>query len=290
MGDIMTLYTEQFQSNLTMVAQQKESVFTPYVTVKTGLKGETAVAIESVGKTEVIKQNKRYRPTPLIEMDYKRRWYMHDTYDWGTAFDSLDAMQMIQDPTSQVYASAVAAFNRQKDDTIKDAIFGINKVGKDHEENEELPAENIIKIDAAFSGDEFKSLTSNLLSADIDLDSENFTAFLGPKQLEALFNDPEYITSYYGQTVLDQGKVKPFLGFGIKVVNNLPLVEDGGSWYRLCPVFTKDAVGLGIWEDFKSFAFIDNQRMQLPRLGATFTLGATRLDNEKIRVLKIKEA
>lgn len=290
MGDIMTLYSEQFQSNLTMVAQQKESVFAPHVTVKTGLKGETAVAVESVGKTKVIKQNKRYRPTPLIELDYTRRWYMHDTYDWGTAFDSLDAMQMLQDPTSQVYASAVAAFNRQKDETIKDAIFGINKVGKDHEENEAFPAENIIKVDTAFSGDQFKSLTSNLLSADIDMDSESFTAFISPKQLEALFNDPEYITSYYGQPVLDQGKIKSFLGYNIKVVNNLPLVEDSGSYYRMCPVFTKDAVGLGVWEDFNSFAYVDNDRMRLPRLAATFTLGATRLDNEKIRVLKVKEA
>lgn len=290
MGDIMTLYSEQFQSNLTMVAQQKESVFAPYVTVKTGLKGETAVAVESVGKTKVIKQNKRYRPTPLIELDYTRRWYMHDTYDWGTAFDSLDAMQMLQDPTSQVYASAVAAFNRQKDETIKDAIFGINKVGKDHEENEAFPTDNIITVASTFSGDQFKSLTSNLLSADIDMDSESFTAFIGPKQLEALFNDPEYITSYYGQPVLDQGKIKSFLGYNIKVVNNLPLVEDSGSYYRMCPVFTKDAVGLGVWEDFNSFAYVDNDRMRLPRLAATFTLGATRLDNEKIRVLKVKEA
>ena len=92
------------------------------------------------------------------------------------------------------------------------------------------------------------------------------------------------------QPVLDQGKIKPFLGYNIKVVNNLPLVEEGGSWYRMCPVFTKDAVGLGVWEDFNSFAYVDNDRMRLPRLAATFTLGATRLDNEKIRVLKVKEA
>lgn len=290
MGDITTLYSQDFQANMTLAAQQKESFFTPFITVKSGLKGETAVAIESVGKTEVIKQNTRYRKTPLLEMEYKRRWYMHNTYDWGTAFDSLDDMQMLADPKSQVYESAVAAFNRQKDADIIAAILGDNRVGKDHDEIEPLPTENIIKVDGDFSGDNLKSLTTNLISSDIDMNQNKFTLFIGPKQLEALYNDAEYITSYFGMPVLDEGKIKPFLGYNIQVVNNLPLVSDGGSNYRMCPVFTKDAVGLGVWEDFKSFAYLDNEHMQLPRLAATFTMGAARLENEKIRVLKIKEA
>lgn len=292
MGNIETFYSEQFNTNLNLVAQQKDSKFAPYVTIQSGIVGKGAVAAEFIGKTEAKESNGRYRDTPLIEMDHERRWFMPRTFDWGTAFDSIDQMKMLQDPRSSYYDAANAAFMRRKDDVVLDGIFKKNYVGEEHETVEELPEACYIKDESktGITADILKSTVTSFLEKDVDPQMEPVALFLSPAQAEKLLNDAEYISDTYGQTVLDKGVLKPFAGIkNMVITNKLPLVEEGGTKYRLCPVFTKDAVAMGVWEDFNSFFYQDKNKMNLWRMGATFTIGATRLDNDKIRVLKLAE-
>lgn len=292
MGNIETFYSEQFNTNLNLVAQQKESKFSPYVSVQSGIVGKGAVAAEFIGKTEALESNKRYADTPLIELDHLRRWFSPRTFNWGTAFDDQDHLKMLQDPRSGYYDSAVAAFNRRKDEVIIDGIFNTNHTGEDHEIAEELPTDIIITDTGktGISSDILKGTTTSFLEKDVDPQEEALCAFISPAQAEKLMKDAEYISDTFGMTVLDKGVLKPFAGIKNFVITNmLPLVNDSGTNYRMCPVFTKDAVGLGVWRDFNSFFFQDATKMNLWRMGASFTIGATRLNNDKIRVLKLAE-
>lgn len=292
MGNIETFYSEQFNTNLNLVAQQKESKFTPYVSVQSGIVGKGAVAAEFIGKTEAEESNKRYADTPLIELDHLRRWFSPRTFNWGTAFDDQDKLKMLQDPRSGYYDSANAAFKRRKDEVIIDGILKTNYTGEDHETAEELPTSCIITDTSktGISSDILKGTVTSFLEKDVDPQEEALCAFISPAQAEKLMKDAEYISDTFGMTVLDKGVLKPFAGIKNFVITNmLPLVEDSGTKYRMCPVFTKDAVGLGVWRDFNAFFFQDATKMNLWRMGASFTIGATRLNNDKIRVLKLAE-
>ena len=115
-----------------------------------------------------------------------------------------------------------------------------------------------------------------LLGHEIDLESERPTCVITAKQEADLLNDAKYNNIQWGKPILEDGKLKSWLGFDFVHKENLPL---SGST-RSIPIFVKSCMALGEWATMLVRFVERNDKRVLPYLFMEHTIGATRLDEK----------
>lgn len=96
------------------------------------------------------------------------------------------------------------------------------------------------------------------------------------KQALDILNDPEMQSVLYGYQVLKNGLPDTIMGCKLLVTDELPLVEVGGRWVRACPVYHRDDLIYGIWDDVRFEIKNPGNYKSTIYAGATMMMGATR--------------
>lgn len=276
-GPEYILYCKKFTDMYQILPQDKGSKLRPYVTVEGGIVGESAVAANQIGITEVHEVTVKNGDSPEDEVTTARRWYVPRTYNWGHLFDRLDKIRTMGDPNNMYALAAKKAFGRNEDDLIVEAFFGTNKTGQYGETNTSFTAGNVIAAGGAgLSTEKLIKARTILLANEIDLESERPVCVVTAKQEADLLNDAKYNNIQWGKPILEDGKLKSWLGFDFVHKEKLPL---SGST-RSIPVFVKSCMALGEWAtmliDFSS----RKDKQSKPYLYMEHTIGATRLDEK----------
>ena len=260
-----------------ILPQDKGSKLRPYVTVEGGLVGEGAVAANQVGITEVHEVTVKNGDSPEDEVTTQRRWYAPKTYNWGHLFDRLDKIRTMGDPNNMYALAAKKAFGRNEDDLIVEAFYGTNKTGQYGETSTSFAAGNVVAAGGTgLSTEKLIKARTILLANEIDLESERPVCVVTAKQEADLLADAKYNNIQWGKPILEDGKLKTWLGFDFVHKEKLPL---SGST-RSIPIFVKSCMALGEWAtmliDFSS----RKDKQSKPYLYMEQTIGATRLDEK----------
>ena len=260
-----------------ILPQDKGSKLRPYVTVEGGLVGEGAVAANQVGITEVHEVTVKNGDSPEDEVTTQRRWYAPKTYNWGHLFDRLDKIRTMGDPNNMYALAAKKAFGRNEDDLIVEAFYGANKTGQYGETSTSFAAGNVVAAGGTgLSTEKLIKARTILLANEIDLESERPVCVVTAKQEADLLADAKYNNIQWGNPILEDGKLKSWLGFDFIHKENLP---NSGST-RYIPIFVKSCMALGEWAtmliDFSS----RKDKQSKPYLYMEQTIGATRLDEK----------
>jgi len=284
--DEVTLYTTQYRSVYDMLPQDKGSKLLKYVSIETGLKGESAVPADQIGKTEVNEDNTVFGDSPYNNVATARRWYRPRKFNWGHPFPDDDKVRMIGDPQNAIAVSARNAFGRKLDDVIVESFFAQNRTGKDGETLTSFDSNNIIAHgDAGFTVEKLLAAKERYRNLDVDIDNERPVVILSPKAERQLFKQTEYVSGDYGKPVMDDGKIKSFLGFDFVIMNRLPEASN----IRSCPVFVKSAVGVGFWKDLKIELDKRPDKQYVWYLYMEQMYSATRLYEEGCLNIQVKE-
>lgn len=96
------------------------------------------------------------------------------------------------------------------------------------------------------------------------------------KQALDILNDPEMQSVLYGYQVLKNGMPDTIMGCKLLITDQLPLVKVGDRWVRACPVYHRDDLVYGIWDDVRFEVKEPGNLKSTIYAGATMMMGATR--------------
>lgn len=286
-------YKTAFRDNLTLGLQQLVSRFRPCVD-EADYSGEGAMAVETLGATDVQDANDRYGDTPLMIPTVDSRWVYPQDVEWGTLIAKKDKLREVTDPTSKLMKNAAAAFGRRIDMQIKDAFFGVAKTGLKGAVNKAFPNSQIINVqlggggaDAGITYDKVNKAKEMLLAAEVDLDNDELYWGISAKQNSDIMSLIEAKSSQYNEKpVIEKGIVKSWMGFNF--VHSEKLDKVGNN--RLTPVWAKSGMHLGRWNELETSLERDPGKKYQPRPYAFQSFGATRTDELKVVQVPCKEA
>lgn len=212
---------QQFEKNYIRVAQQTDSKFLKTPAVQhMDIKGISNLAtIESVELTEVT--DKGSNPDKVYaEMSAKNRKSIQRRFTKTYLFDDYDkCVNLIKDPTSDLYLNLKEAFKRMTDRCIADAAIASVYIGKSTEAGTLTTAEDdgVITIDGktAFN---YENVISPAITAFTNnyIDAEGITLALSAVEEQALRDDEKYANALYSNTnTIDKGKIENASGFHV---------------------------------------------------------------------------
>lgn len=261
---------QQFEKNYIRVAQQTESKLLKTPAVQhMDIKGISNLAtIDSVELTEVT-DNGSNPDKVYTEMSAKNRKSIQRRFTKTYLFDDYDkCVNLIKDPTSDLYLNLKEAFKRATDKCIIDAATAPVYIGKSTEAGVLTTAEDdgVITIDGktAFN---YENVISPAITAFTNnyIDAQGITLAISAVEEQALRDDEKYANALYSNNnSIDKGKIENASGFhvvkfagtqnGVSEVKNPILAENDGVRTNLflAPNAIAFAVELGRLDCVKS--------------------------------------
>jgi len=292
-ANLPSLYAQQYATNIQLLLQQKDSRLKNLV-MNGSHYGEQASPVDQVEKIAMQAAGARFSPIGRVDAAVDRRWVLPNNYDLNQLIDNFDQLRMLTDPKSSYVENAVYAANRQMDQELINAFFADAKTGKTGSSTTTFLSANQVAVTmgaSAATGLNVKKLREAkkiLMSYNIDLNTEQIYCAVTAKQHDDLLAEAQVVsTDFNEKPVLVEGKVTRFLG--INFIHTELLGVDGSSYRRL-PVWIKSGMHLGQWGSI--YTDVD-QRKDLTSLPwqayMKMTIGATRLDEEKVVEIKCAE-
>lgn len=286
-----------FQSNFEMVTQRTGSKLRQYVSEKP-CEGEGAVAADLIGEVQYMRGGARDRRNPENVPDRKRRWLTpQDPLETGQYLDKIDKFRMIDDPTSKLYEAHGTAMRRGVDDIIlgldqqgnvaTGGIFGTVVEGKRPSNTVSLGAERY--TDADGNGLTIAKLRAARLQLGLD---ENDLEFITPVMAISTYEHDDLLgiveqassnLNMLEQPHIVEGKVKRLMGFNFVEINRLPL-DDAGA--RMCPVWLKNQICLGVWQDLQTNMWNDTSMKNIPYVFIDGYFDCTRIEDLGVHIVK----
>ncbi|WP_333948367.1 phage capsid protein [Candidatus Liberibacter brunswickensis] len=141
----------EFKKNVEIGLQQLTSKLRPTVTEVPTI-GESSALVEVFRPSEAHEIEGDMPDTIYNNTKQRRRWIGHKQYGWAERIDPFATLDSGINPFLPYAKLATAAILRKQDDAILKGMFGVNKKGKDGDELEYFPENNIIP---ANDGDDF---------------------------------------------------------------------------------------------------------------------------------------
>ena len=287
---ITTSFVEQYSSNVTMLSQQMGSKLRGSVDVE-NINGKNAF-FDQVGVTAAQIRTSRHGDTPQIDTPHSRRRLSLADYEWADLVDDVDKVRMLVDPTSSYAKAAAAAMNRSIDDVIITAMNASASTGVAGGTSTALPSSQ-----KTATSDQSDGLTiAKLLSAKKIMDDNDVDPSLkryivcGPQQISDLLGTTS-VTSADFNTVraLSTGEVNSFLGF--EFIMSTRLNKDAtNTTDRLVFAYTEDAIKLGIGKDIGAKISERADKSYSTQVYYSMSLGAVRMQEEKVVQIPCHEA
>lgn len=274
---ITTAFSQQFGQTVALLSQQKGSMFRNVVRNESVV-GEKAF-FDQVSSVAAVLKVSRHSDTPLTEVPHSRRQVTMNTYEFADLIDDADQVATIIDPTSAYAQSASAAMMRAVDDEIISAATGTSKTGKSGSASTDLAAAHIIAHGSAgLTVAKLLNAKEQLDLADVDPSIPRHIA-VAPQQIKDLLNTTEVKSSDYNTVkALARGELNSFLGFTFHMSNRLAL----SSTTRTCFAWAQDGILLAIGQDAKSRIEERSDKSFSTQVYYSQTVGATRMEEDKV--------
>ena len=283
---ITEAFVQQYSNNVQMLSQQKGSLLRGVVDVESVV-GKHAY-FERIGQVSAQKRVSRHSDTPQIDTPHSRRRVSMSDYEFADLIYQQDRVRTLIDPTSQYALAAAYAMGRSMDDEIISAVAGDAFGGETGSTTIALPAGQKITE----SGTDGLTI-AKLRSAKEIMDSQSIdpsiprTIVISPKQVTDLLGTTEVTSSDFNTVkALANGEINTFLGFNFIVSNRLT----SSNSKRLCLAFTNDAVKLALGKDVMTRIDERSDKGYSTQVYVCMTMGATRLEDEKVVTIQAHEA
>jgi len=290
-----------FSENFLMVTQRLGSKLRPFVTEQQ-CTGEGANVADLIGTVNYQRGNSRRRSNIENVPERTRRWLVYrDPIETGQYLDSVDKFRMIDDPTSKLYETHVNAIRRGVDDTIlgldengavaEGGIFGKIAEGK-RPGNAGIDLPSSYQTAAGGTGltiPKLRAARKKLGLDENDLDMYRPCMAITTNQHDNLLGIVESASGNLNmleQPTVKSGKVTSLMGFDFIEINRLP--KQGTT--RRCPIWLKDKVVLGVWQDVKPDMWNDTHARNTPYMHCDAYMDATRIEDLGIHVIECEEA
>jgi hypothetical protein len=308
---ITEAFVQQYSANVMMLSQQKGSRLRPFVRQES-VKGKSAF-FDRIGSVSAIKKVSRHGNTPQIDTPHSRRMLVLSDYEWADLIDQLDKVRLLNDPQSEYVMAAMWAMGRSMDDEIIAAATASAATGETGSGSVALPATQYV---AANDGTAFSNLNTNTLrlikqkfdAADVDESIPRHIAVTS-SQIASLLNDTK-ITSADFNTVraLVAGQVDTFMGFKFHRIERLAKATAGDGFdgdatngsviigtsdqtnNRKVIAWAQDGLLLGIGQDMVGRISERDDKSYATQVYAMMSLGAVRMEEEKVVVALCKES
>jgi hypothetical protein len=277
--EIDTAFVQQFKRGIIVLSQQKGSKLRATVRDDGDVVGEK-VFFDRIGATTAKKRTERHGDTPLMNTPHSRRMATLYDYEWADFIDRQDKIRTLNEPTNSYAINGGYAMGRSIDDEIIGALGGNAYGGKDGSTAIPLPAAQ--KIGASATGLTLaKLITAKEMLGLAEVDEEEaITIAITSKQLTNLLNESKIQSNEYNAVkALVDGKVNTYMGFNFIKCNRLPV--DAAS-ARLVYAYARSGVGLFVPQDIMTRIDERPDKSYLTQVYLCMTLGATRIEDEKV--------
>ncbi|WP_420415835.1 phage capsid protein [Marinovum algicola] len=302
-------HRETYRDNIRMVAQQMQNPLRAAVVLEPA-SGEAVSLADLMGKKEYQEGADYSRTNVDNPTKWTRRWLTRPTgiVD-GEYITKEEKFDKAMDPTSRLVSNSVKAVERG----VFDRLLGVKKVGGQFvisgggimggsQEGRTpgaltpLPAGNFIAVD--YDGGAANGLTTGKLRGateameleDFGLETEDeIYSLITPKQKTNLIN----LALATGNNLnpfdvknISEGKPGKLLGINWLFSNRVPVDENG---YRLCPVWSRENIGGGVWQDVDGDMWNDSHARNLPYINTDAYIEAGRIEDGGVRVIRCAE-
>lgn len=267
---------QQFADSFKHLAQQRESRLRSAVTVESGIVG-LSKSINRLGLGTVQAKTTRHASTPRNDIPHSTRYV--DLTDWSGSewVDNLDKLKTLADPQNAYVQALNGGFNRQIDRIIVSALGGNARSSAG---NVALPSAQ--KIVVGGTGlTKAKLIQARTMFRRNEADGEELFLGYSATQLSDLLTDTT-LTNTEVNAVMDlmSGNFagRTIMGFTPVPTELLPKV----STTRSCYAWAKSGVTLGIGQDQKFRIAEDPSHSFSTVIYADMSLGAVRVEDEKV--------
>lgn len=260
-----------FQEGFERQAQQIQSRFRNFADVKTGLTGKSQV-YKKIRKMEMNDVTGRFQPTVGEEASWEYRYLFPRKAEKVTVLDEDDASELglAVAPTGEIRMEHASAAARKIDDIFLAGILGLNYEGAEESiQGVSIPAAQTIAVNYSRDGSSVNTgLTlAKLIRAkgrfgklevygqDLEDGGDRVCMAVSQDELDNLLHDVEEVGSadYNSVKALVDGNVDYFMGIWFLRTERLPFVSaGGGKIHRTCPMWLKNGVRLGFWNDVET--------------------------------------
>ena len=283
---ITTAFVEQYKSNVFHLAQQKGSRLRDAVRTET-VTGKSHF-FERIGDTAALKRTSRHSDTPRVDTPHSRRKVTMDDYDWADLIDQEDKVRMLISPQSEYAMSGAWAMGRAMDDAIIAAASGNAFGGVSGGTTVALPSgQKIVHASAGLTLTKLISAKEVLDAADTDPDEPRYMV-VSAKQLSDLLGSTTITSADFNSVkALVQGELDTFLGFNF--IRSERLETDSNS-DRLVLGFCQSAIGLALGRDIETRISERADKNYATQVFLSMTIGATRVEDEKVVQIACQES
>ena len=285
-NQITTAFVQQYSNNVQMLSQQKGSLLRSAVDVETVV-GKNSF-FDQVGVASAVKRLTRHADTPQMDTPHARRRVSLSDYEYSDLIDNQDKIRTLIDPTSAYATAAAYALGRAQDDEIIAALSGTAYTGETGSTATILPSAQKI-TEAGTDGltiAKLRNAKEILDSASVDPSIPRYIA-VSPKQITDLLGTTEVTSSDFNTVkALANGEVNSFLGFNFIVSNRL----DISSSKRLCLLWAMDGCKMAIGQDLMTRIDERADKGYAHQVYVCQSIGATRMEEEKVVTIEAHEA
>lgn len=294
--EITTAFVQQYGSTVEHLVQQKGSRLRDAVALETGIVGKTAF-FDQIGSVSARKVTNRHGDSPLNPTPHARRRVAMFDYDTGDLIDDLDKLKTLIDPTNPYTMAHAWAMGRAIDDEIISAFTGTAYTGESGSTSVTFPTTQQVAVNAwnfgTGSGNSGLTISKlieakNILgSNDVDPDEELYIACT-QRQISDLLQTTEVTSQDFNSVkALVEGKLDTFMGF--RFIRTERMLVDGNS-YRRVIAWAKSGVKLGMAKDITARIAPRADKRFSTYAYFCMSLGATRMQEEKVVEIKCSEA
>ena len=285
-SQITTAFVQQYSNNVQMLSQQKGSL------LRNTVDAETVAAknafFEQVGQATAVKRVSRHGDTPQIDTPHSRRRVSMVDYEYADLIDKQDQVRTLIDPTSSYAQAAAFALGRAMDDEIISGITGNAFSGETGSTTVALPSAQKI-TDSGTDGltiAKLRSAKEKFDSSSVDPSIPRYLV-VGPKQISDLLGTTQVTSSDFNTVkALANGEISTFLGFNFVVSNRLTIA----SSKRLCLAYAMDGIKLALGQDIMTRIDERSDKGYATQVYVCMTMGATRMEEEKVVTIEAHEA
>ncbi len=284
--EIDDAFVQQYNSNIALVAQQKQS------RLERAVRREPISAefeyFDRIGTTEAQPKSGRHADTPLMNTPHYRRKVASSPYHWADMVDGTDKLRMLADPTSPYVQNAVAAFNRTKDRIIIGAFDCTAYTGKEGNTPIALPSKQILGSNENGSGSDTPAgltIDKLLVTREILLQNEAMAEgdmlylACSARQLTNLLGTTEVKSADYNTVkALVKGEINTFAGFEFIRTELMPWANNT----RQCFAWVKDGILLAAAKDITTRITERADKSYSTQIYVEMDMGATRMEEEKV--------
>lgn len=299
---ITEAFVKQFGANVFHLSQQKGSRLRGAVRVES-VKGDSRF-FDRIGKVEATDRNGRHSDTPQQDTPHSRRMVTLKDKEFGDIVDDQDKVRTLIDPTNDYVMAAMWAMGRAMDREIVAAADGSAYSGVGGGTPVSHPNSQKIASVAASAGallnvQAIRRSKKILDKNDVDENIPRYFALDAVNLDDGLLSDQTAVSADYNSVkALVMGQIDTYVGFkfirteligtqsgSLAFDTTTGAVGSGGgdaNTYRKCIAWAQDGLLLGIGEDMTSEVGKDPGKSFSTRVYVKESIGATRMEEEKV--------